>query len=167
MKAWYAVYTKAQEEVWAQNNLEERGLEAYLPRYRKRRFHARRLDYVAAPLFPRYLFVHADLAAGQRPRIVTAPGVSYLVSFGDRAAALADPVIAEIRDREGADGLIRLGSEEGFRQGEKVRVRDGAFCERIGIFDSMADDRRVFILLDLMGRQVRVKVASDVLSGAA
>jgi hypothetical protein len=31
----------------------------------------------------------------------------------------------------------------------------------------MADDRRVFILLDLMGRQVRVKVASDVLSGAA
>ncbi|MAG95811.1 MAG: transcription termination/antitermination NusG family protein [Alphaproteobacteria bacterium] len=166
MKAWYAVYSKAQEEVWARNNLEERGIEAYLPRYRKRRFHARRLDFHPAPLFPRYLFVRADLAAGQRPRIVTAPGVSYLVSFGDRAPSLADSIIEEIQGREGPDGLVRLGSEEGFRRGEKVRVRDGAFCEKVGIFDSIADDRRVFILLDLMGRKVRVKLASDVLSGA-
>lgn len=166
MKAWYAVYTKAQEEVWAERNLEERGLEAYLPRYRKRRFHARRLDYLAAPLFPRYLFVRADLEAGQRPRITTAPGVSYLVSFGDRAPSLADAIIAEIRAQEGADGLIRLGSEEGFRRGEKVRVRDGAFCQKVGLFDGIADQRRVFILLDLMGRQVRLKIASDVLSAA-
>ncbi len=166
MKAWYAVYTKAQEEVWARNNLEERGLEAYLPRYRKRRFHARRLDYLPAPLFPRYLFVRADLAAGQRPRIVTAPGVSYLVSFGDRAPSLADAIIEEIRGREGPDGLVRLGSEEGFKRGEKVRVRDGAFCEKVGLFDCDADDNRVFILLDLMGRQVRVKIANEVLSGA-
>ena len=166
MKAWYAVYTKAQEEVWARNNLEDRGLEAYLPRYRKRRFHARRLDYLPAPLFPRYLFVRADLAAGQRPRIVTAPGVSYLVSFGDRAPSLADAIIEEIRGREGPDGLVRLGSEEGFKRGEKVRVRDGAFCEKVGLFDCDADDNRVFILLDLMGRQVRVKIANEVLSGA-
>ena len=166
MKAWFVVYTKVQEEVWARNNLEERGLETYLPRYRKRRFHARRLDFIPAPLFPRYLFVSADLDAGERPRIVTAPGVSYLVSFGDRAPPLADSIIGEIRRREGPDGLVRLGSEEGFKQGEKVRVRDGAFCEKVGLFDCNADDNRVFILLNLMGRQVRVKIANDVLSGA-
>ena len=36
-------------------------LTTYLPRYLKRRRHARRVDIVAAPLFPRYLFVAIDM----------------------------------------------------------------------------------------------------------
>ena len=56
MKRWYAVYTQSRMELWARGNLWERDVEAYLPRYHKRRRHARRSDWIAAPLFPRYLF---------------------------------------------------------------------------------------------------------------
>ena len=86
MKAWYCAYTQPCMELWARANLWERGLEVYLPLYRRRRSHARRVDWVSAPLFPRYLFVAADLEAGERRRIVSHPSIHfprsvYLPSF--------------------------------------------------------------------------------------
>ena len=104
MKLWYCAYTKAGAEVWARTNLWERGFEVYLPQYRKRRRHARRTDHVAAPLFPRYLFVLADLKAGVSRGITYAPGVARLISFGGQAATVPEKIIAEIRAHEGEDG---------------------------------------------------------------
>jgi len=161
MKCWYAVYTKMQLEVWARNNLEERGFEVYLPRYLKQRRHARRTDVVARPLFPRYLFVRADISAGHRPRVNTSPGVSYLVSFGDRAAAVADQIIDEIRSRENDDGFIRLGRGQKYSEGDHVKISAGALCDHVGLFQCVADNNRVTILLDLLGRLTRVKVPLD------
>ena len=73
MKQWYAVYTKPRMELWARSNLWERGFEVYLPQYRKLRRHARKLDIIAAPLFPRYLFVRADLGRSGGGGRSTAP----------------------------------------------------------------------------------------------
>ena len=161
MSSWHAVYTKTQLEVWAKNNLEERGFEVYLPCYLKQRRHARRTDVVARPLFPRYLFVRADIAAGQRPGVNNAPGVAYLVSVGDQPAAVSGSVIDEIKAREGDDGFIRLGRHQRFSQGDPVKISDGALCDHIGLFHSVTDNERVIILLDLLGRQTRVKVQLD------
>ena len=97
MKRWYAVYTQSRMELWARGNLWEREVEAYLPRYRRRRRHARRTEWIAAPLFPRYLFVRADLLRTGRRLISAAPGVVGLVSMALEPAALADTVIEDIR----------------------------------------------------------------------
>ena len=161
MSSWYAVYTRTQLEIWAKNNLEERGFEVYLPRYLKQLRHARRTDIVARPLFQRYLFVRADIEAGHRPRVNTAPGVAYVVSFGDRPTAVADTIIDEIKDREEEDGFIRLGRGQRFAQGDPVKISDGALCDHIGLFHCATDNDRVIILLDLLGRQTRVKVPLD------
>ena len=161
MISWYAVYTKTQLEVWARNNLEERGFEVYLPRHLKQRRHARRTDFVPRPLFPRYLFVRADVDVGHRPRVNTAPGVAHMVSFGDRPAIVADSIIAEIRGREDEDGYIRLGRGQTFSHGDRVKISDGALCDHVGLFQCPTDNQRVIILLDLLGRQTRVKVSLD------
>lgn len=161
MNCWYAVYTKMQLEVWAQNNLKERGFEVYLPRYLKQRRHARRTEIVPRPLFPRYLFVRADIGAGHRPRVNTAPGVAQMVSFGERPAVVADEIIDEIKAREDDDGYIRLGRGQKFAKGEPVKISDGALSNHIGFFECHTDNDRVIILLDLLGRQTRVKVPLD------
>ena len=54
---WYVAQTQANAENKAVAHLARQGFATYLPRYLKRRSHARRVDVVAAPLFPRYLFV--------------------------------------------------------------------------------------------------------------
>lgn len=159
MTAWYCAYTQPRMELWARANLWERGYEVYLPLYRKRRSHARKVDWVSAPLFPRYLFVQADLAAGGRRAISSAPGVAQLVAFGDRPAETPHAVIAELKAREGADGHIDV--RPSFAPGEPVVVTHGALLSQAGLFECMDDERRVVVLLTLLGRQVRVRLPAD------
>lgn len=161
MRKWYAVYCQPHMETWARANLWKRGLEVYLPRYLKWRRHARRSEWVPRPLFPGYLFVRANLEASDRRSVNTAPGVRYIVSFGDRPPPVADEIIDEIRSREGEDGLIRLNEPSSFKHGEPVRIASGALCDRVGLFECASDGRRVIILLDLLGRKVRVHLAAS------
>ena len=60
---WYVVQTQINGEAKATQNLLRQGYEIYLPRYLKRRHHARKVDFTAKPLFPRYLFVAVNKAA--------------------------------------------------------------------------------------------------------
>lgn len=164
MKKWYALYTKQREEVWAKTNLEERGLEVYLPLYLKKRRHARKVDMVKTPLFPRYIFVRADVTKGERPAMAYAPGVEYVLSFGSKLATVDDRIIDEIRIREDEKGLVSMGVEPAFKSGQKVRIEDGAFTDHVGLFQCSSDDQRVFVLLDLMGRSVRVRLPENSIS---
>jgi transcriptional antiterminator RfaH len=66
---WYVVQTHANAEAKAYTHLEKQGFQAYLPRFLKRRRHARRVETVPAPLFPCYLFVTIDVAT-QRGRSI-------------------------------------------------------------------------------------------------
>jgi transcriptional antiterminator RfaH len=60
---WYVVHAQPNAEAKVVSHLRNQGFRPYLPRYRKRRRHARRVEDVAAPLFPRYLFVSLDVEA--------------------------------------------------------------------------------------------------------
>ena len=57
---WYVAHTRQNAEQRAVFNLTRQGFSAYLPRYRRRRRHARKVDTVLSPLFPRYVFVGMD-----------------------------------------------------------------------------------------------------------
>jgi transcriptional antiterminator RfaH len=155
---WYVVQTQSHAEGKAAAHLIRQGFEAYLPRYLKRRRHARRVETVAAPLFPRYLFISIDIAAQRWRSISSTMGVSRLVCNGDQAAAVAEGVISALKGREGADGLVRLDPPPRFMQGDQVRIVDGVFSACLGLFEGMADCDRVAVLLDLLGRKVRVVV---------
>lgn len=156
MKRWYVAQTLVRAEERARINLERQGFEAYLPRYQRERRHARRRDLIKAPLFPGYIFVHLDLEAQTWRSINGTFGVSQLVSFGERPAAVPDGVVEEIAARENKDGLIRL-QPRSFHKGEALRIVSGALSECFGLFERMADRDRVILLLDLLGRKVRVK----------
>jgi transcriptional antiterminator RfaH len=47
-----------------------------------------------------------------------------------------------------------------------VRVVDGVFSACLGLFDGMTDGQRVAILLDLLGRKVRVLLDSELITAA-
>ena len=162
--AWYCAYTQPRLELWARANLWEKGLEAYLPLYRKRRSHARRVDWVSAPLFPRYLFVQADLEAGDRRRIAGARGVAQLVAFGERPAAVPEEILAALRGREDASGHVEVSPR--FQPGEALRVSEGALLDQVGLFQGLDDEKRVIVLLTLLNRPVSVRLPAHAVSRA-
>jgi len=155
---WYVVHTQAQSEDRADLNLRRQGFTTYLPRYLRARRHARRTEMVVRPLFPRYLFVAMDIARDRWRAVQSTFGVSNLVVVGSDPVPLPDGVVEEIRAREGVEGLVRLGLPPGVKPGSPVRLIDGVFAEYRGVLERLADDRRVTVLLNLLGREVRVFV---------
>lgn len=155
MKRWYAVHTQPRAEAKAEFNLHRQGFEVYCPRLRKRRSHARRIDTVLRPLFPRYLFTAFDVDT-QRWRAINGTfGVMYLVGRGETPTSVPDGLVEALAAREAEDGSITLPAPT-FRPGELLVVDDGPFKDLVGRFECMSDAERVTVLLDLMGREVRV-----------
>tara|TARA_B100000686_G_scaffold118442_1_gene125569 strand:- start:133 stop:642 length:510 start_codon:yes stop_codon:yes gene_type:complete len=160
---WYCVYTQPRLELWARSNLWERGFEVYLPQFLKRRRHARRTDYVPRPLFPRYLFVRADLSERGQRAVCMAKGVIDILrcGTGNAPTPVKNVIVEEIRSRESEDGFVGLDEIGRLKKGDRVRIVDGALSDHVGLFENTDDDQRVFVLLDLLGRSVRTRIPSD------
>jgi len=163
---WYVVQTRVNSEAKAARNLLQQGFEIYLPRYLKSRRHAGKTDKIAAPLFPRYLFVQIDLATQRWRSIQSTIGVSHLVQNGMKPAPVAQEVLASIKSREDRKGFVKMEPHAQFAVGARVRVLAGAFVDSFGLFDGFGDHDRVAILLDLLGRKVRVSIEPDMVAAA-
>lgn len=164
MKQWYVVNTKAREETKALFNLKRQGFNAYLPQYKKTRRHARRTDTVLAPLFPKYLFVEFDLDMENWSCINSTIGVSKLIKFGSKPTPLPTELVNEIQAREDTEGMVSLNRYLKIKPGDEVTIITGAFSDHNGIFECQDDDARIVILLNLMGRDVRVRLPSSAIS---
>jgi transcriptional antiterminator RfaH len=163
---WYVVQTQPHAEIKAMGHLIRQGFVAYLPRYLKRRRHARRVETVAAPLFPRYLFVTVDVETQRWRSIHSTTGVARLVCNGDDPAPVPPDVVAALQLREDDAGFVKLERRQQFTPGERVRVVDGVFADNLGLFEGMADKERVAILLDLLGRKVRILLDEGAITAA-
>jgi len=165
--AWYVVHTHAGAELHARRHLERQGFSCYLPQYLKRRRHARRVDWVSAPLFPRYAFVSLDIAEQRWQAIQSTVGVRYLICGDRKPLPVPDQIIDELRERETEKGLIDLARQSPFRSGERVQVTQGALIDQIGIFECSSGAERAIVLLRLLGRDLRVTVPQTALCRAA
>jgi transcriptional antiterminator RfaH len=163
---WYVVQTHPHAEGKASIHLHRQGFVSYFPRYLKLSRHARRVEKVAAPLFPRYLFVSVECATQRWLSIDSTFGVVRLVRSGGRPASVPHHVIEALTHREDADGFVELAPRPRFAPGDKLRVSSGAFRDCIGLFQGMTSQERVTILLELLGRKVRVALDADIIEAA-
>lgn len=163
---WFVTHTHPHAEAKATHHLTRQGFEVYFPRYLKRRRHARRVTTVVAPLFPRYLFVAVDMAAQRWRSIHSTIGVARFVCNGDEPAAVPAGIVEALKRREGADGFVTLDSRARFRAGDKIRILDGAFADCLGLFEGLSERERVTILLDLLGRKVRIVLDETMVAAA-
>jgi transcriptional antiterminator RfaH len=163
---WFVAHTHPHAEAKAVSHLNRQGFEIYFPRYLKRRRHARRIETVAAPLFPRYLFVAVDMTAQRWRSIYSTVGVTRLICNGDDPIGVPNGIVEALKSREDPDGFIKLDFRPPFRAGDRIRVLDGAFTSCLGLFECMAERERIAILLDLLGRKVRVVLDADLVAAA-
>lgn len=166
MKQWFVVHTQPFKETVAQQHLAEQGFEAYLPRYKKTRRHARKVDEVLAPLFPRYIFIGIDLEVDQWRSVLGTRGVSYLLMTDGQPAVVPSRIIEALKNQETNEGLVPLNSMALFTKGDKIRVLEGAFKEYVAVFEKMDDKQRVQLLLNCLGREVNISLPSYAVEAA-
>ncbi len=161
---WYVVHSLPLKERPAAAALHERlGLTVYLPEV-PQRF---RGGMQPAPLFPRYLFIRANLGQVALSAINATPGVLRLVSFDERPQPVPPAVIQELQRRvellHDAGGL----PPHTFQPGEAVRLTGGPLCGLEAVFvGPLAPSERVRVLLEFMGRLNEVEVEAHLLEPA-
>jgi transcriptional antiterminator RfaH len=157
-REWYVVQTHPNAEMRAAEHLRRQGFEVYMPRCRKLRRHARKTETVVRPLFPRYLFVAPGKASEGWHAVRSTVGVSTIVGSELGPTRVRDTVMQDLRQREDEAGFFQSDPRPRFSPGEKLRLLDGALSLCVGLFESMTDNDRVSVLLEMLGRSVRVVV---------
>jgi transcription elongation factor/antiterminator RfaH len=153
---WYVLRAHHWQESRAESNLNNGGLETFLPwvRTTSRRRHRDR-----EPLFPQYLFARFDAEKSFHDVIFTR-GVQSIVRIGGDLATVADGVIEFFRSRVDDAGLIPLGRK--LEPGARVRIHSGPFAELAGVVErNLPGSQRVLVLLQSVGPAVRVEVPAD------
>lgn len=166
MKSWYAVYTQPHRESVAREHLERQGFEVFAPLYIKRRRHARRVEDVPAPLFPRYIFAAFDAADAGWRVIRSTRGVVDLVRSGTDPVPVPASILKGISSRFDENGFVVLARDAGLVPGARVRIEAGPFAEYEAIFQTERDDERVVVLLSLLGREVVAELPTHTVAPA-
>ncbi len=164
MKQWFTAQTHIRSEIKAAFHLKRQGFETYIPQYLKLRRHARKRDMVKSPLFPRYIFIAFDIHREHWRSINSTIGISQIICHGDKPAVLADKLINEIRAREDEKGNVSINKIIPFSPGQAVQIIKGALVDQMGIFECSSGEERVKILLNLLGRPMKVEIPLESIS---
>ncbi len=157
---WIAVNTHANAEDLAVANIERQGFECYCPKVMTVRRHARKTTTVLRPFFPGYLFVRIDPDCDQWRPIVYSRGVRAVVMFSDRLSPVPDEFVADLKSLENAGKLKLPASRQRFSPGQKIRCCGTAFHDAIGQIVKIDEKDRIWTLMEILGRKVRVRMPS-------
>lgn len=158
---WYAVHTLPRAEATAEAHLVRQGYEVFLPRIRSTRKHARRIETVSAPLFPRYGFVRLDLSRDRWRSINGTIGVACLIMGRDLPQPVPKGIVEDLIEAVGSDGFFDF--DHGLAPGDTVRLRAGPLAGQMGILLQLDGKGRVEMLLSWISGTVRLKVARQML----
>jgi transcription antitermination factor NusG len=157
--AWFAIWTRSRHEksVWEQ--LDRKGVEAFLPTITRWSRWKDRKKQVAWPLFPGYCF--ARFEAADRMPILKCSGVVNVVSFDGEPAPIPDYEIRGIRQLVESDLLYDPCPL--IREGMMVEVVHGPLRSVVGRLVRKGAHARLVLSVDLIGQAVSVEVdAADV-----
>ena len=103
-----------------------------------------------------------DMATQRWRSIRSTIGVTRLVCNGDDPAVLAAGVV-DVSASPARTSAVSSGwrPRPRFAIGEQVRIVDEIFASCLGLFDGISDSERVAVLLDMLGRKVRVVLNVD------
>lgn len=155
-KCWYLAQLRPQSHQVALRNLDRQGFETFLPRIELTRRHGTGFSTRAQPLFPGYIFIEFDVLRDDWHKINSTSGVSRIVSFGGRPALVPKEIITSLLARADQNGLISSASTT--EVGSEVKLLTGPFADFVAKVDVIEPDRRVWMLIEILGRTTKVCV---------
>ena len=162
--AWYLAQLKPNAVEVARRNLGAQKFPVFIPTQLETRRLRGQFRTVSRLLFPGYIFVSLNPKEGRWRAINSTPGVTRLVAFGGVPAAVPCGLVEQIALGCDADG--QLLPPDTLEPGDRVVVSSGPFAGILAEVERSTDERRVWILLELMGQTARIQVRQDSLKRA-
>jgi transcriptional antiterminator NusG len=156
---WFAVWTKSRHETRVRQQIQDKGIEVFLPtitRWSRWKDRKKRIDW---PLFPGYCFVR--ISPSKSLSVLKCSGVVKLVASAGKPAPIPDAEIDAIRTLVESElsydpcPLIRVGT--------MVEVIGGPLKGVVGRLVRKGAHARLVLAVDLIGQAVSVQIdAGDV-----
>lgn len=155
---WYAVYTRHHHEKMVARYLTAKGLTVFLPLYTAPRRWQDRIKVVSLPLFPCYVFIHAELK--RHLDVVTTAGVYGFVCCAGLPALIPPCEISAIR--RVVDRSVKIEPHPFLKCGDQVRVKAGPLEGIEGILVRKKNFCRLVLTVELLGKSAAVEVDASV-----
>lgn len=157
--SWFLAQLKPNSANIANRNLKRQGFKTFLPLEEETRQRNGKFVTAIRPMFPGYIFVAFDVARGYWRSVNSTQGVTRLVSFGKEPAAVPDELISQLVLRCDAGGKLLPSNQ--LKPGDQVTLTKGPFANFTAEVEKVAPDRRVWILMEIMGGHTRVAVGAE------
>jgi transcription antitermination factor NusG len=153
-RCWFALHVNVRRERVTADALHSRGFENFLPLGRTRHRWSDRIKEVEVPLFPRYLFCRFNVQ--DRHRVLTTPGVEYIVGIGKIPVIIPPEEIAALDTVMKSAAIAQLSPF--LQTGQWVRIEEGALSGLEGILLDFRGSCRLVVSVTLLQRSVAVEI---------
>ena len=154
---WLVAYTKPRQEQVALQNLERQNFEVYLPRYKKFKSTETSPVPVFEPMFPRYILFRPSQPEPSIESVRSTKGISHVVRFGFDPGVVSANMVTAIQAFEAEQNLATLDQMTHFKAGQKVKLKNVALGNMVGLVQSVSA-KRVAVLLEILGRPTLVQL---------
>jgi transcriptional antiterminator RfaH len=159
LKEWFILQFKPNSHHHATKNLNRQGFETFLPLHNTTSRKSSRFTNTSKPLFPGYMFIKFDRTESKWCKINNTYGVSRLVTVNSFLTSIPTEFVENLMKRYDLSG--NLLPMQKLKKGDQVKILKGPFANLVASVEEYEDDQRMWLLMDLMGRKSKIKIATD------
>lgn len=156
---WYVMQTKPRNEIKVYNNIEYRGIEAYLPLVEKIRIWSDRKKKIREPLFSGYIFVRA-CESERINAIKDNSGAVRYIYFENRPAVVTEKEIDIIKFALLEPEKISV-EEKHIKKGDVVTINHGIFKGMKGYVNEIRGNYKLTVNLEEFSYSVSIILNSN------
>jgi transcription termination/antitermination protein NusG len=153
---WFAVQTRPRFEKKVNAELQEKGIEAFLPLRSALHHWSDRQRLIHQPLFPGYVFVRSFSTLDARVAVLRTNGVDKFVGVRGIGTPIPDFEIEAMRKI--LEEKIPIEPYPYLKLGQFVRIRGGALDGIRGILTRINGDQSLIISVELIQRSIAMRV---------
>ena len=153
---WYPVYTNSRAEKKAYQELQRKGIEAYLPLKKEWKQWSDRKKLVEEPLFKSYLFVR--ISNKEHAEVLMTQGISRFLYFSGKIAVMPDKQMEDLKQLMASGEELELIEHE-IAPGEKVLVNAGPFKGMVAELVAINNKKSLVLKLENLGYALEIKTS--------
>lgn len=154
---WFLLQTKPNGHRTACEHLKRQGFDVFLPLIIKTASKSGKFLETKAPLFPGYIFMGTSIDPVPWESVNGTRGISKAVTLDGVYRPIHTHIVEGLRCRCDDDGIIqRLNN---IVPGDRVKIERGPFAEFICTVESIQDDQRAWILIDLLQQKTKSEIS--------
>jgi transcriptional antiterminator NusG len=158
---WFALLTRSNFEQTVYNNINEKKIDTFLPRTRKKSKRKDRKLMIEIPLFPGYLFVRSTFEPAYQLRILKTLGAVRLLGNKLGPVPIPDYQIESLKLMTSSNMDLITGNTIQLAKGDPVMILQGPMAGLKGEFSRHKGKGRIIIKVDLLGQYAGVEIAGE------